>query len=53
MMTNKQATKASDAEIAGDPQAAEVQKLLRMLQVHNSKVEKIRHGYTNYCELRE
>ena len=49
MMTKNQTTKASEAEAAADPQAAEVQKLLRMLQVHNSKVDKIRQGYTNYC----
>ena len=31
----------------------EVEKCLRMLQVHNSKVDKIRSGYNNYCELRQ
>ena len=24
-----------------------------MLQVHNMKVDKIRHGYANYCQMRE
>ena len=31
----------------------EFEKCLRMLQVHNSKVDKIRSGYTSYCEMRE
>lgn len=31
----------------------EVEKLLRMLQVHNAKTEKIRHGYVTYCGIRQ
>ena len=31
----------------------EYEKCLRMLQVHNMKVDKIRHGYANYCQMRE
>ena len=31
----------------------EFEKCLRMLQVHNAKVDKIRDGYTNYCLMRE
>ena len=31
----------------------EVEKCLRMLQVHNSKVGTIRAGYNNYCALRQ
>lgn len=35
------------------PLTEEAERCLRMLQVHNSKVDKIRTGYTTYCELRQ
>lgn len=35
------------------PMSAEVEKCLRMLQVHNAKVNKIRDGYNAYFELRQ
>eukprot|EP00353_Schmidingerella_taraikaensis_P011459 CAMPEP_0185569272 /NCGR_PEP_ID=MMETSP0434-20130131/1947_1 /TAXON_ID=626734 ORGANISM="Favella taraikaensis, Strain Fe Narragansett Bay" /NCGR_SAMPLE_ID=MMETSP0434 /ASSEMBLY_ACC=CAM_ASM_000379 /LENGTH=100 /DNA_ID=CAMNT_0028184009 /DNA_START=828 /DNA_END=1130 /DNA_ORIENTATION=- len=31
----------------------EVEKCMRMLQVHNAKVNRIRQGYTDYCSLRQ
>lgn len=36
----------------GNAMDPEVEKCMRMLQVHNSKVDKIRQGYNNYVAMR-
>ena len=41
------------AGVASPGDSEEFEKCLRMLQVHNAKVDKIRGGYTNYCLMRE
>lgn len=51
----KNANKENNSNAGGESNSAisaEVEKYLRMLQVHNSKVDKIRQGYTNYVNMR-
>ena len=50
-------TSKNQSKELGGPQdtemSAEFEKCFRMLQVHNTKVDKIRIGYGNYCSMRE
>lgn len=53
VFSNKQEKLPAEGGVDQSKDEQAVERYMRMLQVHNSKVDKIRNGYTTYCHQRQ